>query len=403
MNIPSKLDTLHGFYGKVRYTFLIVFSCSIVMLSLLSHTAYGESVVGTVQTRITVKIDDKSRNIMTTQNNIDAALKQNDIVLEKNDITEPPLGTYLSGKTMDVDVIRAIPVLITDGSQSWEGKSAYKQPGDILKQLAVEVFPEDKISAELILDPAAVGMVGQNVIIDRAPVYTIYVDDKTMVARSWTTNVSDLLAEKGISLGVNDIVEPAKATALTGVSELTVTRINYADVEEIVTIPYQTINQNDNNMYRGKSTVTQNGINGSKKQSVHIVYKNGIEVERTITSTEVTQAAQNKVVSIGVKPYSHQDLWAIMVQAQETYGVSASNLYSVAVCEAGADPGKNTGNGYYGMYQWDGSFYNWAVSAGFSGTDKFDPYAQIFATALRVKSSKGSWSAWPTCGAGLYY
>lgn len=353
--------------------------------------------MGTVQTRITVKIDDKSRNIMTTQNNIDAALKQNDIVLEKNDITEPPLDTYLSGKTMNVDVIRAIPVLITDESQSWEGKSAYIQPGDILKQLAVEVFPEDKISAELILDPAAMGMAGQNVIIDRAPVYTIYVDDKTMVARSWTTNVSDLLAEKGISLGVNDIVEPAKTTALTGVAELTVTRINYADVEETVVIPYQTVEQKDYNMYQGKSLVIQTGANGSKKQNVHIVYRNGVEVERTIVGTEILEASRDKLVSIGVKPYSHQDLWNIMIQAQTKYGVDPVEMNSVMLCESGGNPSSGWGRPYNkpkGLFQYlDSTWEGASASAGYGGQSIYDATAQIFVTAWKINHD-GGWYAW---------
>jgi len=395
MNIPSKLDILHGFYGKARYAFLIIFSCSVIVLSLISHSAYGESVVGSVATKLAVKIDGKTQNITTTQNNIDAALKQNGVNLDKNDITEPPLSTYLGGKTINVTVVRAIPVLITDGGQSWAGKSAYTQPIDILKQLVVEVFPEDRIAANLILDPAAVGMAGQNITINRAPVYTIYVDDKTIVARSWTSNISDLLAEKGISLGANDIVEPTKTSVLVGVTEITVTRINYADIEETVAIPYKTINQNDYNMYQGKSAVTQEGANGSKKQSLHIVYKNGIEVERTVTSTEVVLSVQNKIVAIGVKPYSHEDLWNIMVAASAKYGnvITPLDLYKVGDCESHLNAGSIGSGKYYGLFQYNLGLWQTASSdAGFAGSPWSDPTAQIYATA-RYASTKG-WGPW---------
>lgn len=358
----------------------------------VTHGVYGDSVVGTVQTQIALRFDGKAKNITTTQNTIGGALTQNGVTLAKNDISEPPLDTYLSGKSLDVQVVRAIPVLVSDNGQSWAGNSAYTQPQDILKQLNVEIFPEDKVSAELILDPAAEGAVGQKVIIQRAPVYTIYVDDTTKVVRSWVTNVADMLAEKGVSLGVNDIVEPGKTAALAGVTEITITRIKYADVEETVTIPYQVVNQNDYNMYQGKSAVTQAGANGSKKQTVHLLYRNGIEVERTITSTTILQAAQNKIVSIGVKPYSHSDLWAIMLQAQAKYGVDPSQMFKVMMCESGGNVNSGAGRAYQGLFQWDGSFYNWAAKAGYPGANILDPYAQIFTTALRV--SQNGWSAW---------
>jgi hypothetical protein len=206
--------------------------------------------------------------------------------------------------------------------------------------------------------------------------------------------VGDLLNEKGITLGVNDIVEPTKDTPLSGVQEITITRINYADTVETVSVPYKEITQKDYEMYQGKSAVTQAGLNGSKRQNVHIVYKNGIEIERTITSTEVITAAVNKITSVGVKPYSHGDLWNIMLQAQAKYGVDPSAMFSVMMCESGgrADSGNWDGAKYKGLFQWDGSFANWSTKAGYPGASIFDPTAQIMATALRV--SQNGWSAW---------
>lgn len=392
MNIPSRLNKIHSFYGKAKYAFLAVFVLTIMFTAFVSNRVYGDSVVGTVETRIAFKIDGKTKNIVSTQNTIGGSLTQNGIGLGKFDITEPALDTYLSGKSIDVQVVRALPVLISDNGQSWAATSAYTEPHDILKQLGVEIFPEDRVSAELILDPATVGAVGQEVIIRRAPVYTIYVDDTTITTRSWAPTIGEMLTEKGITLGVNDIVEPVKTTLLAGVLEVTITRINYADTEETVAIPYQTIEQKDYNMYQGKSAVTQTGANGSKKQNFHIVYRNGIEVERTVTATEILQAAQNKIISIGVKPYSHSDLWNIMLQAQAKYGVDPSAMYNVMICESGGNVNSGAGRAYQGLFQWDGGFYGWAAKAGYPGANIFDPYAQIFATALRV--SQNGWSAW---------
>jgi len=394
MNIPFKLNNFHSFYGKAKYAFLVVFALTIMFSTFVSHRVYGESVVGTVETKITLNIDGKTKHILTTQNTIGGALDQNQISLSKYDITEPAVDTYLTGKPVEVLVVRALPVLISDNGQSWPAVSAYSEPAAILNQLAVEVYPEDRLSAELIMDPAAEGAVGQKILIDRAPVYTIYVDEQTMVVRSWAKTVGEMLTEKAITLGANDIVEPPKATLLVGISGITITRINFADVDEVVAVPFQTVEQNDYNLYQGKTAVTQTGANGTKNQSVHIVYKNGAEIERTVTSSTVTVPVQNKIVAVGVKPYGMDDIWPILVAAGRTYGVDPNKMARVMWCESGgrqfADNGTNKG-----IFQWDGSLYTWAAKAGHPASNMFDIDAQAYATALRA--SQNGWGAWGQC------
>ncbi len=393
MNTPSKLDILHGFYGKAKFAFLIVFSFSIVFLSLISHSAYGESVVGTVQTRLAVKIDGKTQNITTTQNNIDAALKQNNIDLAQNDITEPPLNTYLGGKTINVNVIRAIPVLITDGNQSWAGKSAYTQPFDILKQLDVTIYPEDKVSAELILDPAAVGLVGQDIIINRAPVYTIYVDGETKVVRSWANTIGDVL-NGNVTLGQRDIVVPSvDQKAISG--EITITRINVFDTDEVNPIQYQTVYDDNYYLAQGKTNTVTAGVNGSKSQTFRVTMKDGIMVDKTLLTESILQGPVTAVIERGKmpsnSPFFRSDYWDWMVQAGSQYGVSALDLFNVASCESHVNA--NSAGSYYGMFQYGLDFWASAsADAGFAGVSWNNAKAQIFTTA-KYTAAHG-WGRW---------
>jgi uncharacterized protein YabE (DUF348 family) len=299
VNIFSKTNTLHSFYGKAKYAFLAVFAITVMFSTFVSHRVYGNSVVGTVETKIVLTMDGKTQSIITTQNTIEGSLIQNGISMAGNDITIPPLNTYLTGKSIEVQVVRATPVLISDNGQSWSASSAYTEPYDILKQLNVEIFPEDRVTAELIMDPALEGAIGQKVIIERAPVFTIYVDDTTLTVRSWATNVADLLTEKGISLGANDIVEPGKTSTLSGVSEITVTRINYADVTENINIPFETVYKIDASLGLTGKRVESEGSAGSKINTYHIVYKNGVEASRTLTSSVINNYAESRVVYRG--------------------------------------------------------------------------------------------------------
>ena len=393
MNIPSRFNKLHSFYGKAKYAFLAVFALTILFSAFVSARVYGESVIGTVQTKIVLNIDGKTKNIETTQNTIGGALTQNGINLDKNDITNPPTDTYLSGKNLDVSVIRAVPVLISDSGQSWPARSAYTAPEDILKQLAVEIFPEDKVSVNLILDPVTEGAVGQKVVIKRAPVYNIYVDDLTKVVRSWVLTVGDLLAEKGITLGANDVVEPGLKAPLVGVKEITITRINYADVEEIIAIPFKTNTQNDFNLSRGQNRTVQQGIAGSKNVTYHIVYKNGVEVSRTATGSEVTSQPISKTIARGVMPTNDTyNWWPTIVSAAARYGVDPVGMYDVMYCESKGN--RFTGTSHLGLFQYSPD--TWAGAsrdAGYGGRLITDGEAQIYVTAWKVNHD-GGWRAW---------
>jgi len=394
MNIPSRISKIHSFYGKAKYAFLAIFVLTFMFSSFVSTLVYGDSVVGTVETKVALQIDGKTRSLLTTQNTIAGALTQNGISLNKNDITNPALDTYLTGESLDVTVVRALPVLISDNGQAWPAVSAYSQPLDILKQLDVEIFPEDRVSADLIMDPAAEGAVGQKVIIERAPVYNIYVDDETKVVRSWAKTVGEMLAERGITLGVNDIVEPPKSSLLAGISEITITRINYADIEETVGIEFQSSTQTSFELYKGQSKVTQTGVNGSKKQTVHVVYHNGAEVSREVTSSVLVSAPQTQITLVGAKPYNAGAWWGTLVAAGTRWGVSPTDLFNVMNCESGGNP--YSGSYYKGLFQYAPSTWSGASAAypggKFKGAAITDGNAQIWVTAW--KASVSGWGAW---------
>jgi uncharacterized protein YabE (DUF348 family) len=395
MNILTKLNSFHGLYLKSKYVFLTLFGLLVVLAFVSSTTAYGSGVVDTVETKIKLEDQGKIKTIITTQNTVKSALEMGGFALAENSITEPVIETPLNGGVVDVKVVPAVPVLIADGNQYWVGKSAYTQPGQILKQLKVEVAPEDMVSSELISDPVETGVVGQKVSIKRAPTFTVIADGEEKVIHSWAKTISEVLTEKNYILRQNDIVEPAKDATSVGVDTIEITRINYEDIEEVVPIEYKSITQTDYNMYKGQSKVTQAGVNGSKKQSVHIVYENNVEVSRTVISVEVISSPIEKITVVGVKPYNAGMWWDTIVAASQKYGVDPNKMYNVMICESGGDPTRVSSAGYVGLFQWDTSFSSWSAKAGFAGASRTDGTAQIYTTAYRA--SLNGWAAWGAC------
>ncbi|HTX00313.1 MAG TPA: transglycosylase family protein [Acidimicrobiales bacterium] len=78
-------------------------------------------------------------------------------------------------------------------------------------------------------------------------------------------------------------------------------------------------------------------------------------------------------------------------------GVAASTWLALRECESGDDYAADTGNGYYGAYQFSASTW-WSV--GYSGLPNEAPPAVQDAAAQALLASQG-WDAWPACSAEL--
>jgi hypothetical protein len=75
-------------------------------------------------------------------------------------------------------------------------------------------------------------------------------------------------------------------------------------------------------------------------------------------------------------------------------GGAGGNLASIRACESGGNYSTNTGNGYYGAYQFDQQTWN---SVGGSGNPANASPAEQDARAQALINSRGS-SPWPSCG-----
>jgi hypothetical protein len=76
---------------------------------------------------------------------------------------------------------------------------------------------------------------------------------------------------------------------------------------------------------------------------------------------------------------------------------SAAVWAALRRCESGGDYGADTGNGYYGAYQFSLPTWHWLGYSGFP--DQASPSAQD-AAAVRLEALRG-WSQWPTCARAL--
>lgn len=90
-------------------------------------------------------------------------------------------------------------------------------------------------------------------------------------------------------------------------------------------------------------------------------------------------------------------LFTAGVTPAQAHLATAGNLELLRECESGGDYGINTGNGYYGAYQF--SRETWRA-LGYEGLPHQAPPEVQDEAAARLQSEQG-WRAWPACNRQL--
>jgi len=206
---------------------------------------------------------------------------------------QKPQGTVLGAQT-SINEAPANPEILVE---NYFGKPSFLNLKDILSDLKVEVFPEDKIST---FPNPALG-IGSQIIIKRAILVTVIDAGKPSQYRTFKIKIADFLAEKNIDLAGKDKITPSLDSKITRNLEIKITRVQEAEITQNVAIAFKTINKDDPNLDKGKTRVEQGGKRGSKQQIYKVVRENGQEVSRTLVSEKITQQPQDKIILKGTK------------------------------------------------------------------------------------------------------
>lgn len=288
---------------------------------------------------VTIYDQGTERTIVTKASTIKDALKQAHITLETADAVEPAATEQLVAKSYRVNVYRARPVLIIDGEKRQSVMTAEQSPRRIVESIPGEkLYDEDKVSFEQVNSVIAEGGAGLKLRIDRATVFQFTLYGKTFEARTQATTVGDMLNEKAVRPGSQDGVSVSLDTPLVAGMNVSVWRNGTQTVtqEEAIMMPTQEVKD----MVReiGFKEIKKPGANGIKQVTYAIVMRDGVEISRTIVVSVTTLEPVTEVVTIGAK---------------NRYSGSVNEwLAALRSCESpGAGYVTNTGNGFYGAYQ----------------------------------------------------
>ena len=239
--------------------------------------------------------------------------------------------------------------------------------------------------------------------------------DATEQFVSTATTVEEALEQGGVTVGADDIVEPALDSALTDGAKITVKVVEKSEVTETRTVEHDSTKEDDSSLEKGKTKVKTEGKDGEEEVTFEVTTVDGEETEREEISATVTTEPVTEVVSVGTKEpepeptsssSSSSDSSSSSSDSSESSSASQASAPTsgvwqrLAQCESGGNWSINTGNGYYGGLQFNPN--TWAAMGGtqYAPLPHQATPAEQIAVATKLQAAAG-WGQWPHCSSQL--
>lgn len=283
------------------------------------------------------------RGILTDADTLREALESAGIALDKNDITEPSLDSKLEAAAYDVNIYRARPVMVVDGSKVTKVITPYRTAKQIAKQADIELQSEDNVRVEHGADVVLEGAL-ERMVIDRAHEVSMVLYGEESTFYTHLATVRELLADKDITVKDEDTLSVTLDAPIVDGMTIELWRNGKQTIEEEVTIEHPVQEIQDSNHKVGYREVQAPGKDGKRLVTYEVVMKNGQEVSRKEIASKTLEEPAKEVVVIGTKNnYS---------------GTLNEWLLALRTCETHGNYQANTGNGFYGAYQFMPATWN---------------------------------------------
>lgn len=336
MNLNSK-NTLN--FNKLYLIAVFLAALFFVLLAIIigANKASGEGESFSENKLVNI-YDRGAKTVVVSESRlVKDALKQSGIELDEHDRTVPSLDTKVSSAEYNVNIYRARPVLIVDGNIKRPVISSFQTGEEIVKNVGISLRSEDivKLEQSSSLSDGA----GLKASILRATPVNLTFFGKNEVVYTQSKTVGDFIDERNIAIGDNvklshnrsDIIEPNMPLRIWKEGKQTIT------VEEEVPFAIEKIQDADKSP--GFKEIRQPGKNGKRTATYDIVVQDGEEVSRVETNSIIIDQPVKQIEVHGARfVYTGGPL-------------NEAQITALGTCESGMTATRNSGNGFYGAFQ----------------------------------------------------
>ena len=338
-------------FGIMMLGFAVAGSVSVLLMNAAMAQGTEPDPQPTSDERL-ISLHDRGveRTILTKARTVREALKAAQVdIAEGQDVVEPGLDEELIATKYNVNIYRARPVTIIDGALRQRVITAHQTPKQIAKVANITLYPEDKVvahSGDLLVHGADTVFE-----IDRATPVSLTLYGKQTEVRTHVATVGELLKEKNITLGKDDTLSLPASASITNGMQIELWRNGTQTVSVDEEIGFTTEKIQDANRDPSYHEVKERGENGKKTVTYEIEMRNGVEISRKEIASVTAKEPKKQVEVVGAKfTYTGGPLSEAQIQA-------------LGMCESGMTATRNSGNGFYGAFQFMSSTWRTVAPA----------------------------------------
>ncbi|WP_176702755.1 resuscitation-promoting factor [Actinomyces vulturis] len=355
---------------------------------------------------VTVTVDGKPTEVSLLGGTVDSALNKANLKISDYDVVTPTRDQKLrDGMTITVMRAHGIPGIV-NGKQVTFYTAADTIDG------ALDDLAEQNPGTTVAMIPSRDTTSENYMPLMKSGIVTVTADGTTTsVTVDHEMSVDDVLAAAKLTASETDKLLASKPAA--GTMTLAITRITRQTVTSTEPIAHETEKRDDDTLALGTTEVIQAGEDGVTTTTTYVETTDGKTTFSKVLSSETTKEPVKEIIAVGTKeepqPEQIQASGQQKTQSSESGSAPAATHSSVdnsdvwaaiAQCESGGNPATNTGNGYYGMYQF--ALSTWQAYGG-QGLPSEASAAEQLRVAKLVQQGQG-WGAWGACAAraGVY-
>ena len=366
---------------------------SVAAATALLVAGTAAAAVGTSYRHVTVEVDGVPHDVSGFFTTAGDALSTAGVSVGAHDLVAPASDQRVaSGDTVVVRTATEYDVTV-DGNQT----TAWSTAPSISGVLAALPASASSMAADRSYTRAEmpVAETGETI-------HVIADGTTTDIVASSSEGTTAILEKAGVSAGPIDRVTLENKD---GETTLRVARVVRGTVSTTTEIPYETEEREDAEAEEGTEKTVQEGVAGSEVTEAYQETIDGNVTVSAVLSTTRTEPTK-RVVSKGTKAKKTEDTPASSSSGAASSGSSSSGSSAsapsavsgddaaiwaaIAKCESGGNPSINTGNGYYGMYQF--SLPTWR-SVGGSGLPS-DASVEEQTMRARMLQQRSGWGQW---------
>lgn len=293
--------------------FLSVFAFVFAAFGLV--VANGESVKPNDLHIVNMIIKGAEETVPSRATTVGEFLDSQSVELGADDVVVPSRESNIDSDNFAIEVLRAEPTTIVDGSSTINVLSPYQDPRQAVEAAGITLYPTDLVEFQYPGSPAVTGVLGRKLYIKRATLIFVNIYGTTVEHRTNKNNIADVLKEMSILPEAEDSVSPSTATSVSANLVVSITRLGQEviNVEEAIAAPTETIL--DKNLPFGSSVVRSEGKPGKRLVTYELTLENGKEVARREIQETIVEQPIKRVVVNGSNTVIAENKQAIMVAA----------------------------------------------------------------------------------------